>query len=76
MVISRIRRKISDRFIRMTIYYHINNTYFKKGITPTGEQVIQDIDKNTLNTLISQGYTEDKIKEIVEDTIRRNKCKG
>ena len=76
MVMSRIQKKISDRFIRMTIKYHIERTYYKKGITPTGEQVIQDIDKEALNTLLSQGYTEDKIKEIVEDTIRRQKCKG
>ena len=76
MVMSKIKRKIADRFLHVTIYYHINNTYFKKGITPTVEQVIQDIDKDALNTLLSQGYTEDEINKIVEDTIRRKKCKG
>ena len=76
MVMSGIQKKIADRFMRMTIYWHIQSTYFKRGVTPTAEQVMQDINDSALNTLLAQGYTEDGIKEMVEGIIRRQKCKG
>jgi len=66
-------KKIADRFMRMTIHNFIKSTYFKKGTTPTVEQVLMDIDKKVLDTLLSQGYTEDEIKGMIEDTIRRHK---
>jgi len=73
---SKIQKKIADRFMKMTIYWHVKKTYFDKSIIPTAEQVIQDIDKQALNTLISQGYTEDEIGKMAEDIIGREKCKG
>ena len=75
MVMSRVQKKIADRFMCMAIHNHVKKTYFKKGVHPTVEQVIQNIDKQALNILHSQGYTEDKIKEIVEESIRRQECK-
>ena len=39
------------------------------------EQVMQDIDEDALDTLLSQGYTKDEIREMIENTIRRQKCK-
>lgn len=74
MVMSRIQKKVADRFLRMTIHNQVKG-YFKKGVHPTVEQVMQDIDKQALGILLSQGYTEDKIKEIVEESIRRQECK-
>jgi len=37
---SKIQKKIADRFMHMTIYWHIKKIYFDKSITPTTEQVI------------------------------------
>ena len=76
MVISGLQKKIADRFMRMTIYWHIKKTYFNIGVTPTVEQVMQDINKDALNTMLSQGYTEDDIRQMIDAVIRRRKCKG
>lgn len=72
---SKLQKKIATRLMRVTIYNHVNKTYLKKGLTPTTEQVMQDMDKKALSTLLGY-YTLDEIKGIIEKTIRRQLCKG
>ena len=75
MVMSKLQKKIADRFMRKTIYHHVNETYFEKSITPTVEQVMQNINEEALNTLLTY-YTLEEIKGITEEIIRRQLCKG
>lgn len=75
MVMSKTQKKVADRLMRMTMHSHIKKNYFKKGTIPTTEQIIQDIDKQALSTLMANGYTEDDIKGMITDIIRRQKCK-
>ena len=74
MVMSNIQKKIANKFMRMTIGSHIKG-YIKKGIHPTTEQVMQNINQSALNTLAQYGYTHEEISKVVEDIIRRQKCK-
>jgi len=75
MVMSGIQKRVADKLMRVTIKHHVNKTYFKKGLCPTTEQVMQDIDRKILDTLLLQGYTEGEIGKMVEDTIKELKCK-
>ena len=70
--LTKIQKAIADRFMRMVIYRQVGG-YIKKGIHPTAEQVMQDIDRKSLDTLIQQGYTIEEITGIAEEVIRRQK---
>jgi len=67
------KKTLTDRYMRFVIEGHIKEHYYKKGITPTTNQVMQNISSDKLNLLCQQGYTEDEIKTMVEETIRRSK---
>lgn len=73
--ILRVQKRLYDFFMRLAMKRHIKKEYFKKGITPTAEQVLSDINPSSLSTLISQGYFVEDIKGIVEEIIGRHKCK-
>ena len=75
-MVTGLKKKMADLLMREAIKHHVSKTYFKKGVTPTAEQVMQNIDKKALNILLSQGYTEDEIRGMVENTIKEQKCKG
>jgi hypothetical protein len=68
-----IRQSIADRLMYATIEHHIKIEYFKKGITPTVEQVFQDINKDKLIRLYQAGYDDDDIKGMITRAIGRKK---
>ena len=68
-----IQKKIADKFLRMTISGHIKKRYSKKGITPTVEQVMQDIPATKMIVLLQNGYTREEITGIGGEVIRRQK---
>jgi hypothetical protein len=68
-----IRQSIADRFMYATIEHHIKTEYFKRGITPTVEQVFQDINKEKLLRLYQAGYDDDDIKGMITRAIGRHK---
>ena len=72
--LTKIQEKIAGRLMHEVIKQRIKG-YNKRGICPTVEQVMQDINQEAFNILAQCGYTEDKIKGIVEDIIRRKTCK-
>ena len=74
MVMSGVQKKIASRFIRMAIHNHIKGTYFKKGVHPTVEQVMQDINEDNLSTLLLY-FTVEEIKTKIAESIRRQECK-
>jgi len=74
MVMSRVQKKIADRFMCMAIHNHVKKTYFKKGVCPTVEQVMQDINEDSLSTLLLY-FTVEEIKEKTVESIRRQECK-
>jgi hypothetical protein len=71
-----IRQSMADRFMYATIEHHIKKEYFKKGITPTVEQVFQDINKDKLVRLHQAGYDDEDINGMITRAIGRQKCKG
>jgi hypothetical protein len=73
MTMSRLQKKIADKFMRMTIYWHTRNV-FEKDNTITVDKVIADINSASLDKLLSQGYTIEAIKEMAKEAIER--CKG
>jgi hypothetical protein len=68
-----IRQSIADRLMYATIEHHIKTEYFKRGITPTAEQVFQDINKDKLLRLYQAGYDDDDIKGMITRAIGRKK---
>jgi len=70
---SRIQKKVVDGFIDMAINKQVKG-YFKKGMHPTVEQVMQDIDEDNLNYILLC-FTVEEIKEKIEGSIRRQECK-
>jgi len=68
-----IRQSIADRFMYATIEHHIKTEYFKRGITPTAEQVFQDINKDKLLRLYQAGYDDEDINDMIARAIRRLK---
>lgn len=48
--------------------------YFKKGVHPTVEQVMQDINEDSLSTLLLY-FTIEEIEKKIEESIRRQECK-
>jgi len=74
MVMSRAEKTVTLALMKSVIHGHIKKNYFKKGIQPTVEQVMSDIDKDKLN-IILRYLNENEIKSAIEDAIRRQKCK-
>lgn len=75
-MVTRIQKKIADGFMRMQVHKHIKDTYFKRGVTPTVEQVIMDIDEKALNILLAQGYTIEEIRSMTVEVINRQNAKN
>jgi len=73
-IMNRVEKTVTLAFMKSVIHNHIKS-YSKKGIQPTVEQVMNDIDKDKLITILNY-LSEDEIKGAIEDTIRRQKCKG
>lgn len=73
MTMAKIQKKITNRFMHMVIYNYIKEEYLKKGVHPTVEQVIQDIDKDKLAILLQNGYTMEEITKMVSEAIGRLK---
>jgi len=71
---SRVQKWTAAKFMYTTIHNHIKKSYIKKGIHPTVEQVMQDINEGSLNSLPLY-FTVEEIEEKVEESIRRQKCK-
>lgn len=71
-IFNKIEEKVVTETMRQTIRDHLKG-YKKKGVIPTVEQIIQDIKSEALETLAQHGYSIDRIKEIVEEEIRRLK---
>jgi len=69
---ERIQKSMADKFMRMVIENHLR-VKAKKGIYPTADQVMQEINKKTFDVLLQHGYTEEGIKAVVEDIIGRRK---
>jgi len=70
---SRIQKKVVDGFIDMAINKQVKG-YFKKGMHPTVEQVVQDINEDSLDFILLH-FTIEEIKEKIEKSIRRQECK-
>ena len=73
MVMSRVQRKVVNKFMGMAIHKQVKD-YFKKGMRPTVEQIMQDINEDSLSTLLLY-FTVEEIKEKIEESIRRQECK-
>jgi len=74
MVMNRAEKTVTLAFMKSVMHNHIKS-YSKKGIQPTTEQVMNDIDKDKLATILNY-FSEEEIKNAIEDVIRRQKCKG
>ena len=70
---SKIQKKVADRFMGMTIHKQVKD-YFKKGVHPTVEQIMQDINEDSLSTLLLY-FTVEETKGKIEKSIRRQECK-
>jgi len=70
---SRLQKRIADGLMKGVIKQHIEKEYFKKGITPTIEQVLQDIPSEKMLALLQSGYTKEEIAEMIEGIIRRKR---
>ena len=71
-IFDKVQEKTIAKVMQQTVRKHLKS-YRKKGIHPTAEQVMQDIDSNTLAKLTSYGYPPDRIKVVVDNELRR--CK-
>jgi len=71
MTMTRIQKKIADKFMEMTIKAHVKNEYHKIGVHPTAEQVFMNIKGEALDKLMQNGYTVEEIKEIIAKVVRR-----
>ena len=72
-MLSGIGKKLTDKLMSVTIKHYIKERYFKKSVHPTVEQVMMDLNREKLDTLLQQGYTEEEIREMVEIAIERKK---
>ena len=70
-MLNKWQKKITDTFMRTMIEKHVNNRYFKKGLQPETEQVMQDIDDNALNVLMQHGYTREEIAMTVSEVLAK-----
>jgi len=70
-IFSEAQEKIIDSTMRQAVKKQLKG-YRKRGIQPTAERVMQDINDNALTTLASYGYTPEKIKVVVDDELRRS----
>lgn len=66
---SRVQKWTADRFLLMAIHKQVKG-YFKKGVYPATEQIMQDINEDSLSTLLLY-FTVEEIKEKIEESIRR-----
>lgn len=73
MTLSGLQKKIADKFLQETIKHHIKKEYLEKGITPTVEQVLQDIPAKKMLIILQNGYTREEITKIAEDIIGKQK---
>lgn len=74
MTMTKIQKKIADRFMSMTIYWHV-----KKRIKDKPELIVEeamsDIKDEATDTLISHGYTIEEIRRMAEEAIKKCQCK-
>jgi hypothetical protein len=76
MTLNKVQKAIADKFMREMIKHHIKQEYLKKSVTPTVEQVMQDIPAKKMLILLQGGFTREGIEGIVAEVIGRQKCKG
>jgi len=68
-----VQISIANKFMRETIKHHIKREYYKKGIVPTTQQVMQDIPAQKMLVFLNNGFTREGIEGMVEDIIGRRK---
>jgi len=69
-VLAKVQEKVINSVMRQTIRKQLKS-YRKRGISPTAEQVMQDINDNAQSTLTTHGYPPERIKVVVETELRR-----
>ena len=72
-LLDKIKKTIADKLMQFSIKRHLNDCYFKVGVTPTTEQVIMDIAPDKLRMLCQQGYTVESIEKIIDEAIKEHK---
>ena len=71
-MLEKTLEKIIEREMRQTIRKQLES-YKRRGIVPTTEQVMQGINDNALATLTLHGFPPERIKSVIDDELRR--CK-
>ena len=73
MVMNRAERAVILAFMKSVIHNHIKS-HLKKDNQLTEEQVMNNIDRDKLSIILNY-FSEDEIREAINDVIRRQKCR-